>query len=94
MAAEPLTREQILVAATQLQGGRLLQPADITSSSVALNAAPAGVLVDTPANRSGLIGSMMRVSTTTGAPDFSTGASSTSPPPCATERSCDCVTGP
>ena len=39
-APAPVQTEQILVAATQLQGGRLLQPADITSSSVALNAAP------------------------------------------------------
>ena len=67
----PPQAEQILVAASQLQGGHLLQPADITSGAVAVSAAPAGALIDTPANRSGLIGSMMRVTTTAGGPILS-----------------------
>src|SRR5271167_582501 len=70
-APPPLQTEQILVAATQLQGGHLLQPADITSGPVAVNAAPDGALVDTQANRSGLIGSMMRITTTAGGPILS-----------------------
>src|SRR5277367_1386889 len=70
-APPPPQAEQILVAASQLQGGHLLQPADITSGAVAVSAAPAGALIDTPANRSGLIGSMMRVTTTAGGPILS-----------------------
>jgi pilus assembly protein CpaB len=65
--AAPQT-EQVLVAATQLQGGRLLQPSDIAAGAVPLNAVPPGILVDTPANRAGLVGAMVRVSTTPGAP--------------------------
>lgn len=66
-AAQPQT-EQILVADTQLQGGILLRPSDITTGAVLQNAVPIGALTDTPANRSSLIGSMVRVSTAPGAP--------------------------
>jgi pilus assembly protein CpaB len=65
--AAPQT-EQVLVAAAQLQGGRLLQPADIAAGAVPLNAVPPDILVDTPANRAGLVGAMVRVSTTPGSP--------------------------
>jgi pilus assembly protein CpaB len=67
-APAPTLTEQILVAATQLQGGSLLQPANVTDSSVLQSDVPVGALVDTPTNRSGLIGSMVRISTAPGSP--------------------------
>lgn len=60
--------EQILVAGDLLQAGSLLQPGDLASAAVAVNAAPAGVTLDTPANRSGFIGSMIRTPVSPGAP--------------------------
>lgn len=67
VAAAPVT-EQVLVAANQLQAGSLLQPGDLSGSSFNMTAAPAGVTLDTPANRSALIGSMIRVPISPGAP--------------------------
>jgi pilus assembly protein CpaB len=64
----PPATEQILVAATLLQGGSLLQPADITSAPVLVSALPPGADLDTPENRSALIGSMVRTSITQGTP--------------------------
>ncbi|HQT46275.1 MAG: Flp pilus assembly protein CpaB [Acidocella sp. 20-63-7] len=58
----------VLVAATQLQAGSLIQPAGIASTPVLANAVPAGSLVDTPEDRSLLIGSMVRTSISQGAP--------------------------
>ncbi len=67
VVAPPAT-EQILVASAQLQGGSLLQPADITAGAVAAGSAPAGAEQDTPQNRSALIGAMIRTSLTPGSP--------------------------
>jgi pilus assembly protein CpaB len=65
--AQPQT-EQVLAAAVLLQAGALLQPTDLTSSPVPVNAVPEGASLDTPANRSALIGSMIRSSISPGAP--------------------------
>jgi pilus assembly protein CpaB len=67
VAAAPAT-EQILVAADLLQAGSLLQPADLATGITTLNAMPAGATPDTPANRSALIGSMIRMPVSPGAP--------------------------
>jgi pilus assembly protein CpaB len=66
-AAAPVT-EQILVAAQQLQGGSLLQPTDLTGAPVLSSSMPPGAEIDTPENRSALIGSMVRISMTQGTP--------------------------
>jgi len=63
-----VTTEQILVAGNLLQAGSLLQPGDLAAGTVALNAAPPGTTLDTPANRSGLIGAMIRSPISPGAP--------------------------
>jgi pilus assembly protein CpaB len=60
--------EQVLVASGLLQAGALLQPGDITSAAVNTATVPDGASLDTPANRSGLIGSMIRSSISPGAP--------------------------
>ena len=65
-AAPPM--EQILIAGNLLQAGSLLQPGDIAAGAVVVTAAPPGATVDTPANRSGLIGSMIRMPISPGAP--------------------------
>jgi pilus assembly protein CpaB len=70
MAAAPAT-EQIIVAGDLLQAGSLLQPGDLGSAAVPLTAAPAGATLDTPANRSGLIGSLIRLAVSPGAPIMS-----------------------
>jgi pilus assembly protein CpaB len=67
-AAPPPPSEQILVANALLQAGSLLQPADIASGSVPVAAVPPGASLDTPANRSALIGSMIRSPIGQGAP--------------------------
>jgi pilus assembly protein CpaB len=67
-AAAPSQTEQVLVAANLLSAGSLLQPADITAGPVAIDAVPDGASIDTPANRSALIGSMIRSSISPGAP--------------------------
>jgi pilus assembly protein CpaB len=66
-AAAPPT-EQILVAAGLLQAGSLLQPADLAPGTVLVTAVPDGASLDTPANRSDLIGSMIRSPISPGAP--------------------------
>ena len=66
-AAAPVT-EQVLVAAQQLQGGSLLQPTDLTGAPVLSSSMPPGAEIDTPENRSALIGSMVRISMTQGTP--------------------------
>ncbi len=65
--AAPATAS-ILVAGGVLQAGSLLQPADIVSGTVAASAIPDGASLDTPADRSVLIGSMIRVPISQGAP--------------------------
>jgi pilus assembly protein CpaB len=67
-AVQAQQTEQVLVAANLLQAGSLLQPGDITDGSVAVSAVPDGASLDTPANRSALIGSMIRSSISPGAP--------------------------
>jgi pilus assembly protein CpaB len=66
VAAAPT--EQVLVAAGLLQAGALLQPTDLATGSVPVTAVPDGASLDTPANRSELIGSMIRVPISPGAP--------------------------
>lgn len=70
VAAAPVT-ERILVAGSLLQAGNLLQPGDLSSGAVAVNAAPRGASLDTPANRSALIGSLIRMPVSPGAPILS-----------------------
>jgi pilus assembly protein CpaB len=67
VAAAPATA-QILVANDLLQAGSLLQPGDLASAVTTVNAMPAGAVLDSPANRSMLIGSMIRMPISPGAP--------------------------
>ncbi len=67
VASAPVT-EQILVAGDLLQAGSLLQPSDLAGSAMTVNAAPPGTSLDTPADRSSLIGSMIRMPVSPGAP--------------------------
>jgi pilus assembly protein CpaB len=67
-AAGPAQTEQVLVAANLLSAGSLLQPGDITGGPVPVASVPDGASLDTPANRSALIGSMIRSSISPGAP--------------------------
>ncbi|HUM08526.1 MAG TPA: Flp pilus assembly protein CpaB [Acidocella sp.] len=60
--------EQVLVAAQALPAGSLLQPSQIAAATVAVNGVPPGALADTPQNRSGLTGSMVRAALAQGAP--------------------------
>jgi pilus assembly protein CpaB len=66
VAAPPA--EQILVASGLLQAGSLLQPTDLSAASVPVSAVPDGATLDTPANRSALIGSMIRTPISPGSP--------------------------
>ncbi len=66
--ATPPPTEQILTAGSPLQAGSLLQPTNISSTAILTSALVPGELVDTPANRSVLVGSMVRVPLTAGAP--------------------------
>ncbi len=67
-AAQAPQIEQVLVAAQPLPAGSLLQPAQIGAATIPLNGAPTDVLVDTPQNRAGLTGSMVRTELAPGAP--------------------------
>jgi pilus assembly protein CpaB len=58
----------ILVASVPLAGGVLLHPTDIVAAAVPTANVPADASIDTPANRSALIGSMVRSSIAAGAP--------------------------
>jgi pilus assembly protein CpaB len=60
--------EEILVANGLLQAGSLVQPGDLATGAVDVTSVPAGATLDTPANRSALIGSMIRVPISPGAP--------------------------
>ena len=51
-----------------MQGGSLLQPADMTGATVLANAVPVGASLDTPENRAALVGAMVRIAITSGAP--------------------------
>lgn len=67
-APAPPPTVQILTAAGPLPGGILLQPANIGSTSVVTSSQVPGELQDTSANRSALMGSMLRVQLAAGAP--------------------------
>jgi pilus assembly protein CpaB len=67
VVAAPPT-EQILVASGLLQAGSLLQPTDLSAASVPVSSVPDGATLDTPANRSALIGSMIRTPISPGSP--------------------------
>jgi pilus assembly protein CpaB len=67
VAAAPAT-QQILVAATQLGAGALLQPTDVTAAPVPSDNIPVGASPDTPENRSLLVGSMVRTAMGPGTP--------------------------
>lgn len=60
--------EQVLIAAQPLPAGSLLQPSQVASAAIAITGAPSDVLIDTPANRSSLTGSMVRTALSQGAP--------------------------
>jgi pilus assembly protein CpaB len=64
--------EQVLVASNLLTAGALLQPGDISSAPVPVDQVPDGASLDTPANRSDLIGSMIRSPISQGAPILAT----------------------
>jgi pilus assembly protein CpaB len=66
--AAGLPTQQVLVASSVLQAGSLLQPGDIADGTVPVGALPDGASLDTPANRSGLIGAMVRNPISSGAP--------------------------
>jgi pilus assembly protein CpaB len=67
-AVAPPQTQQILTAVNLLSGGSLLQPGDIGSAPVLSASVPVGATLDTPQNRSALIGSMVRSSIAQGAP--------------------------
>jgi pilus assembly protein CpaB len=67
-AAAPAPTARILVATTNLQGGSLLQPADMASATVLAAALPVGASLDTPENRAALVGAMVRTAISDGAP--------------------------
>jgi pilus assembly protein CpaB len=50
----------VLVAGRPLQPGNLLKPSDLSGVSMLAPSVPAGASADTPANRAGLIGAMIR----------------------------------
>jgi len=64
--------EQVLVASNLLTAGALLQPGDISAAPVPVDQVPEGASLDTPANRSDLIGSMIRSPISQGAPILDT----------------------
>ncbi len=71
-AVAPPATEQILVAAVPLQGGSLLQPADISAGAIPLGTEPLGAEQDTPQNRAALTGAMIRTSLAPGSPILDT----------------------
>ena len=70
-AAAPVPTAQILVANTTLQGGHLLQPADMGDAAVLADAVPVGASLDTVQNRAALVGAMVRAAITSGTPILS-----------------------
>jgi pilus assembly protein CpaB len=64
----PPPTEQILTAALALPGGSLIQPPNLASTTIVASALVPGELVDTAANRSALVGSMLRVPMPAGEP--------------------------
>jgi pilus assembly protein CpaB len=72
-AAPPPPTEQILVASGPLQGGTLLQPSGIASTTMLVSAAPQDAIIDTPENRAALTGSMLRAPLAAQQPILNTG---------------------
>jgi pilus assembly protein CpaB len=64
----PPPTEQILTASAALPGGSLLQPGNISSTTILITAEVPGELVDNTDNRAALIGSMVRVPLGAGTP--------------------------
>jgi len=64
----PPPTEQILTASAALIAGSLIQPANLSSTSIPNTAMVPGELVDTSQNRSMLVGAMLRVPLNPGAP--------------------------
>ncbi|MDA8051437.1 MAG: Flp pilus assembly protein CpaB [Rhodospirillales bacterium] len=60
VVAAPPEKIAVLVAAHPLQPGILLQPSDLSAISMLSPAVPPGASRDTPADRAGLIGAMIR----------------------------------
>lgn len=58
----PPPTEQILVAAAPLSGGALIQPNNISTSTVLVAKVPAGAIQDTPQNRTSITGAMVKSS--------------------------------
>lgn len=67
-AVAPPPTARILVSTTNLQGGSLLQPADMASATVLAAAVPIGASLDTPENRAALVGAMVRSAISDGTP--------------------------
>lgn len=72
VAAAPPT-EQILVASVPLSGGALIQPNNISSTTMLASSVPADAITDNSQNRAALTGAMVRVSLAQGAPIVSNG---------------------
>ncbi|MDE1905534.1 MAG: Flp pilus assembly protein CpaB [Rhodospirillales bacterium] len=66
VAVAPVT-EQVLVAALPLSGGSLIQPNNISSTTIAISTAPTDAITDTPQNRSSLTGAMVKTPLAQGA---------------------------
>ncbi len=60
VVAAPPQKVAVLVAAHPLKPGALLQPGDLASESVLSTAVPPGGTADSPTERAGLIGAMIR----------------------------------
>ncbi|GAN78623.1 Flp pilus assembly protein CpaB [Acidocella aminolytica] len=63
----PPPTEQILVAAAPLSGGALIQPNNISTSTVLVAKVPADAIQDTPQNRTSITGAMVKSSLAQGA---------------------------
>lgn len=64
----PPPMAQVLAAGSVIQAGSLLQPGDLAAAAVPVGAVPPGASLDTPANRSALIGALARLPVAAGAP--------------------------
>ncbi len=69
--AAPVT-EQVLTASAALPGGSLLQPGNISSTTIPVASEVPGELVDNAPNRAALVGSMVRVPLGAGTPILDT----------------------
>ena len=60
VVAAPAPTAQVLVAAVPLSGGVLIQPGNITNTTMLAANVPADAIADTPQNRAALTGAMVR----------------------------------